>query len=198
MTTAETKAIFKMGLEQAALKDLQFTLRIAEERLRFYHVSDETLDIMRQMRQREQALQGVRGTKAMQAESLRLVSRYRASIPGYGSLRKHIGFVPGFRRDGRVKYVAHRTLLAQRTTPLSEAEVQALIQTSDIVPVLVPKPAKAKATEPPPMPQTKLSPNCGCPVCRQSRQLVQTTAETFSCQSCGITLTVTHRRAQAA
>jgi hypothetical protein len=201
----DLKTVFKLALEGAALGDLQFTLRIAEQRMQDYHLPERTVGIMREMRARELSLIGVKGTKAMQTESQRLIDRYRQSIPGYGDSRKRVGFPIGTRKDGSRKWVSHRTVLQQRLAPLSLLDVQAIIQPE---PVAAPAPkaqkrvAVAKPTlvpaQPPPMPAKPLAPLSGCPVCRTSRVLAKTSDTSFECTNCGVFLQMNgHRKHHA-
>jgi hypothetical protein len=195
------KEIFKRALEQAALGDLQFTLRIAEKRMMDYELPERTVEIMREMRARELSLIGVKGTKAMQTESLRLVSRYRESIPGYGSSLRRISFPVGLRKDGSRKWVSHRTVLKQRAVPLSLLDVQAIIHPAE--PVSAPAPVKRKTvakTQPPvsnipaptlDWPVKALAPHTLCPVCRGPRMLVKTSDTCFVCSCCMAVLQVT-------
>ena len=211
LTTAEEKAIFKAALEQAALGDLQFTLRIAERRYAEYECSDATLAIMREMRARELSLIGVKGTKAMQAESLRLVSRYRASLPGYASAQRPIAILPiGLRKDGQRKWVSHRTVLQQRLRPLSIETVRSMLEPAETPTATAQTPVKrapkAKAAPAAPAPQTPC-PVCaarsvpkpskrplsakskyGCAVCY--RPLTRVSDTVHACESCGATLTL--------
>lgn len=150
--SAEMKALYKAALEQAALGDLQFTLRIAEQRMAEYEMPSETIEILRQMRQRERQLAGVKGTKAMQAESLRLLTAYRASIPGY--------------------CVYGTGKLVKRDEPLSLADVTfALDYGAEPVPVKAKRTASARA-------QKTVAPAmsvCTCPNCGHS--LVSVTSQ---------------------
>lgn len=200
MSETNLKAIFKQALEQSALGEIQFTLRIAEQRMRDFHLPEQTVAVMREMRARELALTGVKGTKAMQTESLRLVQRYRASIPGYASSFKRVSFPVGLRKDGSRKWVSHRTLLRQRLTPLSIMDVQALIQPEPVAaPAPVKRAAKAKPQSaapiaPQPCPAcaarvharaTNPKSKFGCPVCWKQR-LTQTGPTTHTCLNCGL------------
>ena len=186
----DLKTIFKQALEQAALGDLQFTLRIAEQRMQTLVMPESTVGIMRDMRARELSLIGVRGTKAMQTESLRLVSRYRASIPGYAAF-------------GISK-------LAVRLKPLSLLDVQAIIHPAE--PVSAPAPVKRRTVKPSavvaPQPcqacaarvharATNPKSKFGCPVCWKSR-LMQTGPNTHECPNCGLVAIVNVGQVQAA
>lgn len=120
----ETDAqVFERCKRTAALKDLQFILRIAEQRLCEFECLPETLAILAEMTALEQQLHDVAGTPALQKRVGHLVMRYRASIPQY----TRRGYPSPYRKDGRRRWVGHRSATAQRVQRLDIEGVRELI-----------------------------------------------------------------------
>jgi hypothetical protein len=80
MTDAELFAHYKTT---APIEDLRFSLRLALQRLATYELPDVTIGLTAEMAALETEIRDVKGTPALLRRVWSLISRYRASIPGW-------------------------------------------------------------------------------------------------------------------
>jgi hypothetical protein len=80
MTDAELFAHYK---STAPIEDLRFSLRLALKRLAVYELPEATVSLTAEMAALEVAIADQKGTPSLKNRVWALISRYRASIPGW-------------------------------------------------------------------------------------------------------------------
>jgi hypothetical protein len=166
--TPETDTqVFERCKRTAALGDLQFTMRGVEKRLAEFEFSEQTMAAVADMARMEQSLLDVASTKTLQNKVWTLIDRYRASFgPAVWTTK---GFPTPYRRkDGRRKWVGHRSAAPQRIVRLTREQVQELIAVvRDTRMSDAPAPVKARKAKT----VAPVAPVLSCPQCSDALTL---------------------------